>query len=439
MSSSPLMGSIDMPSSGYNALRVVVNPNDPDYLKKMGIVGALEGHHEVMQNQRDQAQQQQQQLTPPPEVAAPPQMQKPAVSGLMKKAEGIQNKPLRILGEIGSGLLTGAEALGEAAFPAVAGRIPGSMTQTAALNERNLGTWKEQQALEQERGKTVAQEQETQARINETAQQAEANRQSREDIATQNNAIRDEIAKLNDATKARDVDAINESHQKIAQMTNDLKTLHDKQQLDEFKQSQDFKTWKAKLDADTKIKVAEMTANKAPAAMQETAEFATGGLQQLTDAKQALTRLRSEGVLNSIPEAKLEDALFGAGWTDPSLTADQQKDLSVVRAALGYTSSAAMRAHTGRTSHEIYNDFKTRLGVGQGVNALDGALEQTEGMLDHYSKAATTENIQKLKSGEATTEAKRGTRPGQVPAGAITGTMNGKKGYVLDGKFVATE
>lgn len=41
----PALGTI--PSSGYGPLRSVLDPNDPDYLKKLGLVGAMEGQHEL--------------------------------------------------------------------------------------------------------------------------------------------------------------------------------------------------------------------------------------------------------------------------------------------------------------------------------------------------------------------------------------------------------
>lgn len=37
----------EIPSNGYNAARASLNPNDPDYLKKMAMIGGVEGQHEL--------------------------------------------------------------------------------------------------------------------------------------------------------------------------------------------------------------------------------------------------------------------------------------------------------------------------------------------------------------------------------------------------------
>jgi len=172
------------------------------------------------------------------------------------------------------------------------------------------------------------------------------------------------------------------------------------QQLGEFRTSQDYKVWKEKLDKDTQLKVAQLTAGKAPAQMLQTAAYADGGLNMMADAKAAMDRLEARGVLGSnVAQNKVENWVFGKGLVDPSLPAQDRADIGRLRAALGYTSSAAMRAHTGRTSNEIYEDFKQRLGAGQDWTALRGAMEETDNLLSHYRDAASTENIQRLRSG----------------------------------------
>lgn len=172
------------------------------------------------------------------------------------------------------------------------------------------------------------------------------------------------------------------------------------QQLGEFKQTQEYRIWKEKLDKDTQLKVANITAGKAPAQMLQTAAYADGGLTMMADAKAAMDRLEARGVMgSSVAQNKVENWIFGKGLVDPSLPAQDRADIGKLRAALGYTSSAAMRAHTGRTSQEIYQDFKDRLGAGQDWTALKGAMEETDTLLSHYRDAASTENIQRLRGG----------------------------------------
>ena len=85
---------------------------------------------------------------------------------------------------------------------------------------------------------------------------------------------------------------------------------------------------------------------------------------------------------------------------DPRLDSKTRETIGRLRAALGYTSSAAMRAHTGRTSQEIYQDFKSRLGAGQDWSALRGAIGVTRDMLTDYASAASDANIKAIREGK---------------------------------------
>lgn len=169
----------EIPSAGYNPARVALDPNDPDYLKKLGMVGAIEGHHELNASntqpdgeapetapQMGPSQAQLQTASPsmkpnakpapaemaPPDVqgaapampvsspaqpAAPNMMQRPAISKLWDKASaagGVKG----VLGKIGTGILGGAEAVGEGLFPGIAVNIPGSFTNTQRNNAINF-------------------------------------------------------------------------------------------------------------------------------------------------------------------------------------------------------------------------------------------------------------------------------------------------------------
>ena len=407
----------EIPSTGYNPARVMLDPSDPDYLKKLGLVGAVEGQHELnapVQNvipmrppepQTDDPSKQS--LAQPTPEAAPPSMsglptlsqhdmayqqtmdKKPAIQNLWDKTDNIQSKPARILGKIGVGVLGGAEALGESMFPTVASKIPGSVTNVAEQKEQAFTRNQQEQAAELDKEKLAATESEKEAEI-----------QSKTELAKLNDGIRLQIASMNDATKAGDVQAMINARKQLADLTDKWHSAQLDQQYSEFKTTDQYRKIKDANDNAVKLKIAELQTNKAPAAMLGTAEFASGGLDLMQDAKTALTDLRQKGVLNSIPSNKIEDMLFGKGLVDPSLDADTRREIGQLRAALSYTSSAAMKAHTGRTSNEIYSDFKNTLGLGQEGNALDGALDETGRMLTTYSKAGSTENIENLRSGK---------------------------------------
>jgi hypothetical protein len=173
------------------------------------------------------------------------------------------------------------------------------------------------------------------------------------------------------------------------------------QQLNEYRQTDDYRRLKMKLDNDTKMKVAQISANKAPAAMLQSAEFAQGGLRSLHDSEEAMARLEKSGAMGSLPANKVEDWIFGKGLVDPTLPPEVRKDIGTLRAASMLTSSATMRAHTGRSSKEIYDDIKSSLGPGQDWNALKGALQETDGMLQQYANMGSNEEIGRLRGGTA--------------------------------------
>lgn len=200
----------------------------------------------------------------------------------------------------------------------------------------------------------------------------------------------------------------------------------------EFQQTDEYRRFALKYNGDLRMKIAEMQQDKAPAAMMQSATFAQGALSTLADAEVAMQSLEQRGVMGSLPANKVEDWIFGKGLVDPSLDAQTRKDIGTLRSALGYTSSAAMRAHTGRTSQEIYNDFKSSLGPGQDWSALRGAMDETKKIMTQYSQAASDANIQNLRGGG-------GAAPSQSPKAPPAGMphqviVNGKVvGITTDG------
>lgn len=169
----------------------------------------------------------------------------------------------------------------------------------------------------------------------------------------------------------------------------------------EFQTTDDYRKFALKYNGDLRTKIALMQQDKAPAAMMQSATFAQGALSTLADADVAMQSLESRGVMGSLPANKVEDWIFGKGLVDPSLDAQTRKDIGTLRSALGYTSSAAMRAHTGRTSQEIYQDFKSSLGAGQDWSALRGAMDETKKIMTQYAQAASDVSIQNLRGGGA--------------------------------------
>lgn len=206
------------------------------------------------------------------------------------------------------------------------------------------------------------------------------------------------------------------------------------EKISEFKTTDAYRKWKAQFDASNRMAIAKMhidaTTNKAPGGLIQTAVFAKGGLERLADAESAMDRLQAKGVMGQDwAQNKVEDWVFGKGAVDPSLDAETRKDISIMRAGLGYASSAAMRAHTGRTAREIYDDFKTRLGAGQDWSALRGAMQETTGMLTDYAQSASDENIRRIRSGNnIPTPPKAGPPTGATHIG--TSTKDGKDHYL---------
>jgi hypothetical protein len=181
------------------------------------------------------------------------------------------------------------------------------------------------------------------------------------------------------------------------------------QQLGEFRDTLAYKKWKAQLDADTKEKTAAVSQDKAPAAMLQTASFSQGALEQMKDAQQAMDTMESQGVLGkNLLTNKVEDYLFSKGLADPSWDNNTRRMMGRMKAALGNTATATMRAHTGRTSKEIYEDYKVRFGLGQSWAALRGAMDETKGLLEHYVSAASNKEIKKLREGSSDDTEKKG-------------------------------
>lgn len=325
-----------------------------------------------------------------------PTPQKSATAQLFDKARTVKNPVGRTLAETGAGLLRAGDIAGEALLPRVAMVVPGSELETRAANKQQqeqamkVAELQQKPELAEEKGVLEGQiqaDRDAAAQKRVDTQQGGASSRTDEEVAE----------------RAKAADEAGALKKQLADQTNQTKTAQMAQQLAEFRSTDDYRKWKEKLDKETSMKVAQITAGKAPSTMLETAEFARGGLDQLSDAQQAMQNLKAKGVMGTLPANKVEDWIFGNGLVDPSLDADTRREIGRLRSSLNYTSSAAMRAHTGRTSQQIYEDFKNTLGPGQDWNALDGAIDETTKMLGNYANAGSTENINSLRGGTPAT------------------------------------
>lgn len=182
-----------------------------------------------------------------------------------------------------------------------------------------------------------------------------------------------------------------------------------------------YKRYAADLAAKTRIKTAGMSQGKAPAAMMQTATFAQSGLNRLQDAEGIFKDLKQSGVLGSVTTDKMEDWIFGHGLIDPSLPPETRYKIGQLRTALGLAGSAMVRAHTGRTSQEIYRDIKGMVALNQGSDALEGSIDESKKMLNDYAYSASDAAVHGLRTG--------------VPASAAAPSSQiaprGAKGYIV--------
>jgi hypothetical protein len=177
------MGSLgEIPSVGYNPLRTAIDPNDPDYLKKISRAGIMEGLHEMslpkdqppLQSAENSSEQPTKKTSeipgsdkgpvmPAPKMASvgePPQETSGPPSGLSvlpigsEPPVGSPQKPQRsLLGKIGHGLAEAGNIAGDIFVPSTMMLIPGTqlhgeMERGKQLREQNI---EKQQQIEQQR------------------------------------------------------------------------------------------------------------------------------------------------------------------------------------------------------------------------------------------------------------------------------------------------
>lgn len=170
-----------------------------------------------------------------------------------------------------------------------------------------------------------------------------------------------------------------------------------KQQYGEFSKTLDFKRWNAMLMARTRIQAAKLASGKPSQALQPIAVFARTGVGQFEKAQDILEKLQSKGVLGTWLQGKVQDAIWGSGLVDPSIPPDVRKDIGELRGAIQLGNSAMLRAHTGRTSKEIYDDIRGMNKLGQDIDALYGAVDNSIDVLTEYANVLTPEAQSDLK------------------------------------------
>jgi hypothetical protein len=295
--------------------------------------------------------------------------------------------------------------------------------QNLAENELNRAT-----GVQQQNKNRLMQAMENESRLRTT----ERGQDTRAELADRGLTERARLQKEAEDARWKGLTANIQGRQQVADTNQQGQTTRQNQKLaqnmDQFRSTDAYRHWKENQDNRTKEDLAnkrlavtqqgqERTQDKAPAAMMQSAVFAQGGLSTLNDARAAMDRLQQAGVMGSLPANTIEDWIFGKGLVDPTLPPAVRNDIGKLRSAMQLTSSATMRAHTGRSSREIYNDFKQSLSPGQDWDALKGAMEETGGILTQYANAASDANIHAIRGGTNVPA-----RPGGGGAGATDTT-----------------
>lgn len=200
-----------------------------------------------------------------------------------------------------------------------------------------------------------------------------------------------------------------------------------REKVREYNSTDSYRYFKTKLDDETKLKVAELTQNKAPGIMLQAAGYASGGQQEISRAKAIMDDMENRGVLGqTILDNKTEDFLFSNGLANPSWDGPTRYQMGQLRQALSLSSSALLRAHTGRTSQDIYRDYKQANNIGQDWSALRGSLDESNGLLQHYVDMASTASITKLRQGGGGASNQTANKP-KVDVDALIQSVLGKK------------
>lgn len=214
------MPKMTIPSSGYNAARVAISPNDPKYLQKMALVGAIEGQHELNDSAPDvRGPGEPPAGYEPPASSTPRLMTGMTASGASTPAEDVSlPKPMAakpsLMSRIGHGLERAGNIAGDVFAPATMALIPGTQLYNERQQARKLAYGQKEEEIKQKpelaelqgeiRGALAAQNNAAKASF-QTQKDTDANQRtqeqifSREKLADEANATKEQIAAEHDA------------------------------------------------------------------------------------------------------------------------------------------------------------------------------------------------------------------------------------------------
>ena len=285
-----------MPPSGLGAVRSSLNPNDPDYLHKMGLIGSIEGAHELEQANQDIASQERARaqmdlggegVTTGPVTHALGMPADPEAPTLIK--------PRTLLGKIGHGLAEAGNIAGESVFPGQMAMIPGTDLYKRATVERQF-----EHGLESERQQELEQREQEMAKLGEgrlgVQQQGEATKESQG------------AQKLGQGQEGLDLKAKQEAatelfHQQQLAMEQGIANMRDATSREEFAQRADL-LGKQLLERIQHDRSSEATAEERAATEQDAMRYLAN--YHYLGAQLGI------GKMDTVT-AEIENALFGAG------------------------------------------------------------------------------------------------------------------------------
>jgi hypothetical protein len=382
----------------------------------------------------------------------------PKESGLQRlwdKTSDIQNPGIRALAKTGTGVLTGLEAVGSAAFPGIAAMIPGSAMNTRIGNNRADKRAEEEQAMKVGQQKTDAET--TTAEANKSKAQTEASKEAREAAAPPKTGNTPEETTIHDLmTGNGGQPRVNpatgqpysylEAYQAINQAKQDTKP--EKPAKPTF-QEQSYEEWKqahpngTRMQFEKETKEAERTPRQPTEREEWMKDHPGANIEDYWAAKKGPTNDEQKRAdladsldenLNALEDiAKRRPELFGPlagrwaelkqkfGNDDPDLGA-----LQTIEHQIGLTQ---ISAHGMRSAQGVQSAADSIM------NHLHNGPKSLLSSIDAARKSVKTFQDQVEKTRPGSTGA--GKTNGKLPEGAVAGTLNGKHGYVLNGKFHA--
>lgn len=473
-----------IPPSGLGAVRSSLDPNDPDYLRKMGLIGSIEGAHELEQANQDIASQERARAqmdlggegtTTGPVTHAlgmPANPEAPALA-----------KPRTLLGKIGHGLNEVGQATASAAFPSIMGMIPGTNLYNLATKERAF-----QNQLAQEKAENPPEVAAIRAQGEET--RAEEAQLAREQAAQTAEANKEKAAATTETNKQKD--ALQKQH---AVLYNSLAehgmqpTFADNGTLKSISPVPGYEDFEKALTAakqGTAKNAGFMTMYAAyrfyQSALQENpnllpviapmiqSALQNAGVTVGPEFSKILSQLPPNMPQNEFgqaigtrmpgspvaPGAINTSGLFAQRFLseEPRIRQELQSNADLLGPVMGRAELQFLLGEVGTTGDPVKDralqQLKTDFGmVASNVSRFHTAsvreMEKLESLADaNKLTPAALEGYLDTIHDWATSATEQGQgraiiHKGGIPKGAVLGTLNGKRGYVLDRVFHATE